>query len=128
MKKKLIILAACFLVSAFLAGCPAVNENSDTYALISEPTQASREALKRTLSELFAGLEINLADDALTQSSLLVIQQNPQKKLDSQPALGRVVSDPFRFRLIKIENSCYLVDPRDGKHHLLVNTTCTAEP
>ena len=121
-------LVASLSALVLLAGCAAANENAETPALITKPTQASRAALRSTLSELFAGLEVTVADDALTRSSLLGLQQNPQQKLDSQPALGQVVTDPFRFRLIKIEDGCYLVDPRDGKPHLLANTTCIAEP
>ena len=128
MTKKSTVLATCLLAPLLLAACTAANENSETPALIVEPTQASRAALRRTLAGLFAGLEVNVAADALTRSSLLVLQHSPQQKIDSQPALGRVVTDPLRFRLIIIEDGCYLVDPRDGRRHLLADTTCIAEP
>ena len=110
-----------------LAGCQGLNQNPDIPALIVQPDEASRAALRNTLSELFGGQEIILADDALTESSILSLETNLRKQLDSQPALGRVVTPPFSFQLVKSENGCFLVDLRDGKRHLLVDTTCSAE-
>jgi len=110
-----------------LAGCQGLNQNPDVPALIVQPDVASRAALKHTLSELFGGQEITLADDALTHSSILSLEINLPKQADSQPALGRVVTPPFRFHLVKAKNGCFLVDLRDGKRHLLADTTCTPE-
>lgn len=110
-----------------LAGCQGLNQNPDLPALIVQPDEASRAALKNTLSEIFGGQEITIADDALTHSSILSLEINLRKQADSQPALGRVVTPPFRFQLVKDKNGCFLVDLRDGKRHLLENTTCTEE-
>ena len=110
-----------------LGGCQGLNQNPDLPALIVQPDEASRAALKATLSEIFGGQEITLADDALTDSSILTLEINLHHQSDSQPALGRVVTPPFRFQLVKSENECFLVDLRDGKRHLLADTTCTAE-
>jgi hypothetical protein len=110
-----------------LAGCQGLNQNPGIPALIVQPDEASRAALKNTLSEIFGGQEKTIADDALTHSSILSLEINLRKQADSQPALGRVVTPPFRFQLVKDKNGCFLVDLRDGKRHLLENTTCTAE-
>ena len=110
-----------------LAACQGLTASPDLPALIVQPDEASRAALKDTLSELFGGTEITLADDALTHSSLLSLEMNSRKQPDSQSALGRVVTKPFRFQLFKSKSGCFLVDLQDGRRYLLVDTSCIPE-
>lgn len=110
-----------------LAGCQAIGANADQPAVIVQPSDASRAALKQTLSAIFGGEEITLADDALTHSSMLTLENNPPNSADSQAALGRVVTRPFSFQLIKNQHGCFLVDLRVGERHFLVDTTCAPE-
>lgn len=121
------ILLSSLCVLFLVEGCRTPAVNPDTPALIIQPTEASRAELRNTLSGLFGGLEINLADDALTNSSLLLLQQTPKQKSKSQAALGRNVTEPFRFQLIKNGDNCFLVDKRDGQRYLLADTTCVPE-
>jgi hypothetical protein len=110
-----------------LAGCQGLTANTDLPALIVQPDETSRAALENTLSELFGGKEIIVADDALTDSSMLSLEVNLREQLDSQPTLGRVVTKPFRFQLFKSKKGCFLVDLRDGGRYLLVDTNCAPE-
>jgi hypothetical protein len=110
-----------------LAGCQAIGANDDQPAVIVQPSDASRAALKQTLSAIFGGEEITLADDALTYSSMLTLENSPPNSADSQAALGRVVTRPFSFQLIKNRHACFLVDLRVGERHFLANTTCAPE-
>ena len=118
-----------FLVSALppLSACQGLNRDPGVPAVIVDPDEASRAALGKTLSKVFAGQEITLADDALTQSSILVLQHNPGDQQESQAALGRVVDEPIRFQLVKTGDGCFLVDLRDERRYLLANTSCVAE-
>lgn len=110
-----------------VAGCQSLTAGPGTPALIVEPDDDSRAALQATLSDIFGGSEIRLASDALTRSSLLTLDTGFRKVPGEQPASGRVLSAPFKFRLIKVEDDCILVDLRDGKRHLLANTDCVPE-
>ena len=110
-----------------LSGCRGLGTNSDLPALITEPDDASRAALQSTLSGLFGGYEVTLADDALTRSSLLVLELGAQKTLSNLPAKGRIVTEPYRFRLVKNDDECALIDLRDGSRHVLADTTCIPE-
>ena len=121
------ILLASLCALFLLESCQTTATNSDTPALIVRQTEAGRAELRNTLSGLFGGQEIILADDALTHSSMLVLQHTWKQKPDGQPALGRNVARPFRFRLIKRGDSCFLVDMRDGQGYLLAGTICTPE-
>ena len=118
---------SCIATLILLAGCQGLTANTDLPALIVQPDEASRAALKNTLSELFGGKEILIADDALTNSSMLSLEVNLRQQADSQPALGRVVTKPFGFQLFKSKKGCFLMDLRDGGHYLLVDTNCTPE-
>jgi hypothetical protein len=110
-----------------LAGCQGLNKNSDLPALIVDPSDTSRAALQATVSGLFGGYKVRLADDALTQSSLLILELGLQKKLNNLPANGRVLTEPYRFRLVKNDDECALIDLRDGSRHVLADTNCVPE-
>jgi len=115
--------AAILMVS----GCQTMNAAADVPALLSEPDEASRAALRDTISAIFGGQDVPLADDALTKSSLLLIERNPRGSLDAPPANGRVLEEPIRFRLVNSGGECVLVDLRDESRHLLPDTTCVPE-
>ena len=127
MTSKLKILLSSLCALSLIEGCRTPAANPDAPALIIQPNEASRAELRKTLSGLFGGREINLADDALTDSSLLVLQHARDQESGGRPALGRDVARPFRFQLIKKEDDCFLVDMRDGKRYLLADTICVPE-
>ena len=116
-------LAATLLIS----GCQTMNAESDVPALVDAPDDASRAALRATVSEIFGGQDVPLADDALTQSSLLLIERNPRGSLDSPPATGRVLEEPIRLRLVRSGSDCVLIDLRDDSRHVLRDTRCVPE-
>jgi hypothetical protein len=120
---------SCSVLSTLvlIAGCQGLNENPDMPALIVQPDEASQSAVESTLSKIFGGQEVMLADDVFTQSSILSLEHNPDQKLDSQPALGRVITRPLSFQLVKSRDGCFLVDLRDEKRYLLAHTSCTPE-
>ena len=115
------------LVIAFASACQTTAERRDHPARIIEPDAASRAALQQTLSDRFNGLEIRLADDALTQSSLLTLEVGSAGG-DVQQVQGmRVVSEPYRFQLVLDGADCVLIDQRDASRHRLEDTRCLPE-
>lgn len=120
-------LARCTTAVILISGCQTMNAASDVPALIAAPDDASRAALRQTVSAIFGGQDVPLADNALTKSSLLLIERNPRGSLDAPPATGRVMEDPIRLRLVKSDDECVLVDLRDESRHLLSDTTCVPE-
>ena len=110
-----------------LSACKGLNRDPGVPAVIVEPDQASRAALGKTLSGIFGGQQIPLADDALTRSSILALQHNPGNQPENQAATGRVLGAPLRFQLVKTGDGCFLVDLRDERRYLLKNTSCIPE-
>jgi len=110
-----------------VTGCQSPAANPDLPALIVQPDEDSRAALQATLSGLFGGYEVRLSNDALTRSSLLTLESGLQKTLSDPPVTGRILSEPYKFRLIKNGDYCTLIDLRDGTRHILADTTCIPE-
>lgn len=116
-------LLACALMA--LSGCRTTASNNDVPARISNPSAASRAALQQAVN-MALHTEVVLADDALTSSSILIIERNPRRTMQNLPD-GRVTESPIQFRLVANGSACILIDTRDDSRHLLENTTCVAE-
>jgi len=111
---------------AAVTGCKHVAPDADQPAVIVDPDNASRTSLQQTVNDVL-GTEVLLADDALTGTSLLVIERSPPRSMDSPPAQGRNMDTPVQLRLVTDGSQCILVDQRNGSRHLLTDTRCVAE-
>jgi len=124
MSARATILTLCGLTA--FGGCQTVATANDVPARITDPNDASRAALQNAINDALH-TTVLLADGALTTSSLLIIERNPPRSLQNQPATGRNMELPIQFRLVLSGEDCVLVDTRDDSRHLLENTTCVAE-
>jgi hypothetical protein len=107
-------------------GCQTMGADYDQPARITNATEASRAALRETINAAL-NTEVTLADDALTDSSVLTIEHTPPRTMQNPTPEGRILTMPLQFRLVINESDCILIDPRDRSRHLLNNTTCAAE-
>ncbi len=110
-----------------VAGCQSLTAESDVPAIVTDPTDASRTALHEALSEAFNDTEVTLADNVLTQTSLLTIEVGARHTIENPPLTGRVLEKPMQFRLVKNGDDCVLIDLRNQSRHKLENTTCAPE-
>jgi NAD(P)-dependent dehydrogenase (short-subunit alcohol dehydrogenase family) len=110
-----------------LASCQTTNVNADVPALITDPDDASRAALQAAVAASFGGLDVLLANDALTTTSVLMIERSPRGSLNNNQAMGRVLEQPMRFQLVKNGADCTLIDLRDDSRHVLADTSCVPE-
>lgn len=104
-----------------------MNAEADVPALVTEPDDASRAALQAAVAASFGGLDVLLAADALTTSSVLLIERSPRGSLKNNQAMGRVLEQPMRFQLVKNGTECVLIDLRDDSRHVLADTNCVPE-
>lgn len=121
MKKMLIPLCAVVMVA-----CKNVVPDEERSAVIVNPTDESRAALQQAVDAAL-NTRVLLANDALTDTSLLVIDRQVPRSIEGSPAQGRTMEMPFQFRLVTDGTNCVLVDKRDGTRHVLANTECVAE-
>lgn len=117
----LLITAATVVVA-----CQTTADHGDSRARIHNPTAASRAALQQVVNDVL-GTEVLLADDALTTSSLLIIERSPPRSMQNVPATGRNTEAPIQFQLVLTAGDCILIDTRDGSRHPLRNVNCVAE-
>ena len=123
MKHRATWIAGILLV----AGCQTMNAGGDVPALITGPDDKSHADLKAALAASFGGLDVVFADDALTQTSLLTIERGPHRTINNPSPGGRILADPFRFKLVTSGEDCVLVDLRDDSRHVLADTSCVPE-
>lgn len=119
---------ATWIAGALLsAGCQTMNASADVPAVITEPDEASHAAIKAALAASFGGQDVLIADDALTQTSLLTIERGPHRTINNPSPDGRILTEPFRFRLVRSGQDCVLIDLRDDSRQVLANTSCAPE-
>ena len=116
-----------FLPLTVLVACQTISASEDVPAVIADPTEVSRADLRATLMEIFGERRITVAEDALTSTSLLVLEQGPQRTGGPEDVSGRQMLPPLRLRLVKNGDDCVLVDLRDDSRHLLADTNCRPE-
>jgi len=76
-----------------------------------------------------AASSVTLADDALTRSSVLLIERSPARDPGGVRITGRDYGKPETFTLVKTASACVLVNARDGKRIVLTDATCrVAQP
>ena len=109
-----------------LTGCQTVDTDLDRPARIVNADADSRAALQAAVNEAL-GTEVLLAEDALTDSSLLTIERWPAGTMENPVPQGRILEKPIQFRLVINDSDCVLIDQRNESRHVLENTDCVAE-
>jgi hypothetical protein len=110
-----------------LAGCNLNDVHDERPARIVAPSGESRAELKRAVSEMLHGADVMLADDALTGSSVLVVERNRIRSIENRPLSGRDLGRPERFRLVTSGDRCVLIHENDDARYELFETDCVAE-
>ena len=115
------------IVSAFgIVGCQSLATDHDRPALIINSDTASRAALQSTVDTAL-GVHVALSDSALTDSSLLTIENRPTPTMENPVPQGRDMQMPIQFRLVKNGDECVLVRQQGRSRHVLPDTTCIPE-
>ncbi len=118
-----ITLAVCAVT---LVACKNVAPDVDQAAVIVDSDANSRAALQQTVNAALH-TDVALADDALTETSILIIERKIPQSIEGSPAQGRNMELPIQFRLVTDGTNCILVNQRDASRHLLADTRCVAE-
>ena len=102
-----------------LAACKTGTVRADMPAYLVDPTPESRAELQRVVSDALNGRAVTIADDALTNDSLLIIEP---KNLT-----GRDLGRPEHFMLVSSGSRCVLVHKGTEARYELRQTTCTTD-
>jgi hypothetical protein len=117
-------IVACVAAALALAGCRTVRQPQDEPAVIVDATPESRATLQRAVSGALKGAPVTLADDALTRSSVLVIEPRWPRDAAGQRLGGREQGLPERFHLVRSAGTCVLVHDGGGGRLTLEGVSC----
>lgn len=120
--------AGCVFGVLGLVACQAPATQPDVPAVLVNPTPQSRAQLVKAVSEMLGVSSVILADDALTRSSVLLIERSPARDPGGVRITGRDYGKPETFTLIKSASACVLVSARDGKRIVLTDAACRVAP
>ena len=118
-------IAACRSVTSPDEKAPSLH--GDEPAVIVNPTDESRAELRQVVSDMLFGAEVALADDALTKSSVLVIERSRIRNLDDKRVSGRDLGEPQRFQLLTTGTECVLIHSPNLARYELTRTDCVPE-
>jgi hypothetical protein len=104
--------------------CETLSAGEQPPATLSSPSAQTRAELRRVVSDALNGTPVTLADDALTQDSVLIMEHIRPRDAAGLPLNGRELGKPERFRLIKHGSHCILIHERTGKRWRLGSATC----
>lgn len=127
-----VALSACESRSASGAGNAGGTDGlrgaeDDVPATIVDPTPESRAELRAAVSQAMGSADVTLADDALTGSSVLLIEHGAHGNLEHGRIMGRDPGSPVQFRLVERGDRCILIDVASGARQVLTRTRCTPE-
>jgi hypothetical protein len=120
MINRMIAIAALLV----LVACHSRLQANDLPALLTSPTPASRAELVNVVSKALNGLEVTLADDALTNSSTLIIERKQLRDIRGRIDSGRVMEMPEFFDLVINGSSCVLIHRQDESRYDLKEAVC----
>lgn len=124
MKVSCPVLTIAALVSA---GCTSSGLQPDTPALRSSLTPVSKTEIEQIVATASGASQVTLADDALAESSQLIVESSARRRLDAPNAGGRDYGRPAHFSLILDGPQCFLVHDETGLRYMLRDTECIAE-
>ena len=114
-------------LSLWLAATLPATPLASAPAIIVESTPAVRTEIMQAVAAAL-GRKPLIADDALTTSSLLIIEHREPRTIDGRVGSGRIVDPPETFQLVLDGNQCVLVHRRTDAAYPLENARCRPSP
>jgi hypothetical protein len=101
---------------------------NSTPALLKDPDAATRAELRRVVSAALGGVDVTLSDQALTDTSLLVIERRRHVDPAGRRIMGRDMGTSDRFMLFMEGDQCLLEHMASGKRWPLTGAECVSAP
>lgn len=120
-----LVMAGAGLVLS-MSACQTYDTGHDAPSRIVDASDASRAELQQAVDRA-TGVHVLLAENALTDSSVLTLERNQPATMQNPLPQGRITEMPIQFRLVKRGQDCFLIDQRDQTRYLLETTRCVPE-
>lgn len=125
MKRIPITLFCCATI--LVCACKSLPAKGEQPAVLVNPTAESRAELQLAVSKMLAGADVLLADDALMETSVLLVERQRIRSLENPPLSGRDLGHPERFQLFTTGTACVLVHESDHARYELAEVQCEVE-
>lgn len=116
------------LLAWLLTACNSVPPPEGEPAIIVNPDARSRAELQAVVKTALHGVTVTLSPDALTDSSLLMIDRQAPRGIDAPHAAGRILDPGETFQLLLDGRQCVLRQQSTGLRWLLLDTECAPLP
>ena len=113
-----------WLAAIALAACGGAAVAVGTPAHIVHPTPEGRLAIQQAVSVALQGAMINIDEEALSATGVLVIARTAQLQPHGQMTDGRDPQAPERFHLEMVGEKCVLVQDRTARRTVLNGAQC----
>jgi hypothetical protein len=107
-----------------VTGCRTAAVAEAEPALLDRPSAETRAELRRLVTTALGGVEVTLSDDALTETSVLVIERKRRVAPDGTLIMGRDLGGADRFLLLRQGERCLLEHAQTGERWELTGATC----
>lgn len=120
------LTSAALVVAALVpAGCAQRKAPAEVPAVLTNPTEQSRAELSRVVGEAMNGVQVTIADAALTADDTLIIEPAARRDARDMNLGGRETRRPDHFRLVKSGSQCVLLHVESGRRWTLTSATCS---
>ncbi len=113
--------------SLWLAGALSATPPANAPAVITDSTPSVRADIRGAVTTAL-GRKALLADDALTTSSLLIIERREPRTIDGRVGRGRTLDPPETFELVLDGDRCVLLHRRTDTAYPLRSARCRPAP
>ena len=115
------------IVTMALLSCESLSPADDVPALMDSPTPASHGELVAIISKVLGQTPVMISHDALTRTSLLIIEQKRIQQLKSEQDGRQVFEARAQFRLVVNHSQCVLIYMRDNSRFELNEASCSKQ-
>ena len=103
---------------------PAKTNDTAVAAIRLSPSADANVALSVAISSALGNITISLSSNALTETSLLMIERDSHYSINGRVATGRMMERPEKLQLFLEGSQCLLVYERTGTRYPLAATVC----
>jgi len=107
-------------------GCQTTPPTKGEPAILTNPSIETTGELNRVVSQALNGVAVNIAPDALTTNSTLIIERANHRTISGDPMMGRRMDRPDHFSLSLSHRRCVLTHEQTSTHYALKNVKCMA--
>lgn len=107
-----------------LASCQSPEAQDRVPARLAETSAATHAELKQRLAEALGQERVQIAERALLEQGVLLLERTPRSAPGGQRVPGRSLETPIRFELYLVGGRCLLVRTDSGESWPLDEARC----